>query len=328
MTGKITRLNLSNLGRQGAKLLEWADDVRGFWSDAFSPPPDITPPIFPPEPSAPPAPLPRDFAPNPGGLTLHSFIPHHLPRNAPLVVVLHGCGQDPEDFATESGWRALAMRHHFALLMPGQTEDNNRQRCFNWFRAEDCTRDKGEAGSVVSMIEAMVKATHTDRRRIFVTGLSAGGAMTANLLAIYPDLFAGGAVVAGLPAGAARNMVSAMTRMSGHGSTYSADELVARAQGMAPRGFNGPWPRLSIWHGQDDTVVSPGNGAEVALQFASLSGIDNAITTPVGHAGSQHTVWGSGPKPNVELWSLAAGGHDYPPHAAHEIARFWGIVPA
>ena len=136
---------------------------------------------------------------NPGGLELHSYVPHQLPAGAPLVVVLHGCGQQAEDFATQSGWRYLAARHHFALLMPGQTEANNAQTCFNWFRPGDIKRGHGEVQSIVEMVAAVLRQTRGDPKRVFVTGLSAGGAMTAALLAAYPDVFAGGAVVAGLP---------------------------------------------------------------------------------------------------------------------------------
>ena len=315
-------LKISRLRQHGSKLLQLADQVRSLWSEAL--PQAFVAPLTEPLTTAlhPHVPAAREFSPNPGELTLHSFQPHHLPMGAPLVVLLHGCGQDPEHFATESGWRALALRHHFALLMPGQTEENNRQRCFNWFRVEDFSRGHGEAASIVAMVEAALKANHGDRRRVFITGLSAGGAMTANLLAGYPDLFAAGAVVAGLPAGASRNMVSAMTRMAGRGAEHDAADWASRAQHLAPEGFSGQWPRLSIWHGQDDNVVAPQNGAELALQFATLHGESQAVTTPVGHEGSQHTMWGK----DVELWSLAGGQHVYPPHAATEIARFFGII--
>jgi feruloyl esterase len=310
-----------SLRQQGAKFRRLVDQVRHLWA-SDRPATAFTAPVA--EPMARPGePQTGGFGPNPGALTLQSYMPHHLPTGAPLVVLLHGCGQNPEDFATESGWRALAMQHHFALLMPGQTDDNNRQRCFNWFRAEDMTRGTGESGSIMAMVEAMLKSTHADRKRVFVTGLSAGGAMTANLLASCPDIFAGGAVVAGLPAGAARNMVGAMTRMSGRGTDHSGAELAQAARSVAPVGYTGPWPRLSIWHGQDDNVVAPSNGADVATQFATLGGITSSVTKPIGRDGSQHTIWGDA----VELRSIAGGQHVYPADAAAEIARFWGIIP-
>ncbi len=316
-------LKTISLRRQGVKFRRLINQARDAWSDfstsAFSLP--VTDMLAPA--TAPIAPVAREFSPNPGGLTLHSYVPPHLPSGAALVVLLHGCGQEAEEFATQTGWRALAMKHRFALLMPGQVEANNRQRCFNWFRADDMKRDHGESGSITAMVAAVLKTTHADRRRVFITGLSAGGAMTANLLAACPDIFAGGAVVAGLPAGAARNMVGAMTRMSGHGGEHSAAELAAMAYAMAPVGYSGPWPKLSIWHGQNDKVVAPSNGAEVALQFAALQGLSQSVTTPIGSDGSQLTAWGN----NVELRSIAGGEHVYPTQAAAEIARFWGIIP-
>jgi len=268
---------------------------------------------------------------NPGGLELHSYVPHQLPAGAPLVVVLHGCGQQAEDFATQSGWRYLAARHHFALLMPGQTEANNAQTCFNWFRPGDIKRGHGEVQSIVEMVAAVLRQTRGDPKRVFVTGLSAGGAMTAALLAAYPDVFAGGAVVAGLPAGAAGNVIAAMSRMAGRGSAHDPMEWAGLARRLGPPLYLGSYPRISIWHGLIDPVVAVSNGRDVAAQFAALHGLAQSVTKPVG-AGMRHTLWGGTAAPQVELWELDLAGHVYPTalehgiSAAHEIAKFWGIA--
>jgi len=268
---------------------------------------------------------------NPGGLELHTYMPHQLPVGAPLVVVLHGCGQQAEEFATQSGWRYLAARHHFALLMPGQSEANNPQTCFNWFRPGDIKRGAGEVQSVVEMVAAVLRQTRGDPKRVFVTGLSAGGAMTAALLAAYPDVFAGGAVVAGLPAGAASNVVSAMSRMAGRGAAHDPMEWAALARRLGPPLYLGKYPRVSIWQGLIDPVVAASNGRDVASQFAALHGLTQSVSKPVG-AGMHHTLWGGTGAPQVELWELDLAGHIYPTaldagiSASHEIGKFWGIV--
>jgi len=279
-----------------------------------------------------PAAVPQPSS-NPGHLTLHTHIPQGLPAGAPLVVLLHGCGQEPQSFARETGWRSLADRHGLALLMPGQTEANNSQTCFNWFRPGDTARGQGEAGSIAAMTEAVITAHRCDRRRVFATGLSAGGAMTASLLAAYPDVFAAGAVVAGLPAGAANNVMSAMSRMAGRGGERSRSEWLGLARALAPSGFTGPWPRLSIWHGSADNVVAPSNGLDLARQFASLHGVIQSISRPRFARGVQHTVWNANDHPVVELWQLDGVGHLYPTpdqcgiSAAEHILTFWGLTP-
>lgn len=273
------------------------------------------------------------FSPNPGGLKMHLHAPASAGRRAPLIVLLHGCGQAPESFATETGWRRLADDKGFVLLMPAQTEANNRQRCFNWFRPADTGHDLGEAGSIAAMVHLALKTHGCDRSRVFVTGLSAGAAMASCLLAVYPDLFAGGGVVAGLPAGAASGIVGAMTRMAGHGGELSAMEWMARARALAPLGYAGPWPRLSIWSGDADGVVAPRNATHLAQQWTQLLELDARAMSSVPRLGIKHQTWGrAGQQPMVESWVIAGGGHIYPTtrnggvSAAREIARFWGIA--
>ena len=145
---------------------------------------------------------------------MFKYIPDALPASAPLVVVMHGCTQNARAYAEESGWMALADQLQMALVLPEQVKTNNQNLCFNWFEPGDITRDQGEAQSIKAMIDS-VKADHSiDQSRIFVTGLSAGGAMTSVMLATYPDVFAGGAIVAGLPYGCARNLSDALQCMN------------------------------------------------------------------------------------------------------------------
>ena len=153
------------------------------------------------------------FGTNPGALRMFAFVPEALPRASALVVVLHGCGQTAAGYDFGTGWSTLAKRYGFALLMPEQQASNNANTCFNWFNPGDVARGRGEAASIRQMIARMAADHKIDSRRIYITGLSAGGAMTSVMLAAYPDVFAGGAIIAGLPYGIAGNVREALGGM-------------------------------------------------------------------------------------------------------------------
>src|SRR5665213_3720211 len=153
------------------------------------------------------------FAPNPGNLRMFRYLPRGLKTGAPLVVVLHGCGQTASGYALGAGWCQLADQLGFAVLAPEQKAVNNPNTCFNWFNPEDITRGEGEAASIAAMIATLTQTHKLDASRVFITGLSAGGAMAAVMLANYPELFAGGAIIAGLPFGAAANVRDALESM-------------------------------------------------------------------------------------------------------------------
>jgi len=148
----------------------------------------------------------RDFGSNPGNLRMFCFVPQQLQAARGLVVVLHGCGQTAAGYNHGAGWSTLAKHYGFALLLPEQQISNNANGCFNWFNPDDIARERGEAASIRQMIARVVRDHHIDHRRIFITGLSAGGGMTSVMLATYPEVFSAGATIAGLPYGIARNM--------------------------------------------------------------------------------------------------------------------------
>jgi poly(hydroxyalkanoate) depolymerase family esterase len=146
------------------------------------------------------------FGRNPGNLRMFVHIPDGLPSMAPLVVALHGCDQTAEGYDRGTGWSALADRLGFAVVYAEQQPANNPKNCFSWFLPGDTTRDLGEARSIRQMVEHAIANFGVDRSRVFVTGLSAGGAMASAMLATYPEVFAGGAIIAGLPHGSARSV--------------------------------------------------------------------------------------------------------------------------
>ena len=208
---------------------------------------------------------------NPGKLSARLHVPEGLEGPAPLVVVLHGCTQDAAVYDHGSGWSALADKHRFILLFPEQNRANNPLLCFNWFSANDSQRGMGEAASIANMVAAVKKAHAVDPERVFVTGLSAGGAMASVMLATYPELFAGGAIIAGVAYGCASDVAGAFDCMGGRARS-DAKELGRKVRRASPH--RGPWPRVQIWHGSADHTVAASNGDAIALQWAHLHGLD------------------------------------------------------
>ncbi|HEY0184227.1 MAG TPA: PHB depolymerase family esterase [Rhodopila sp.] len=301
-------------------------------------------------PKAPPPPPPpvepsrlveyNGFGDNPGRLRMRAYLPPGV-AGRPLVVLLHGCGQDAAGFAVDSGWTECADRLRFPLILPEQAEANNAARCFQWFHPSDTARGAGEAGSIADMTRAAISRFESDPGRVFIVGLSAGGAMAAALLAAYPDLFAAGASVAGLPVGAARSGLQAILRMASPGPEQSTEAWAAHVRAAAPAGFAGPWPRLSVWQGQADTTVAPENATLLATQWRTLHGLTAPAMTEQVRNGVQHRIWHTGRQRPVELWSLPHLPHAYPVgtrvvapgrfvaqapvDATEEIPRFFGL---
>ncbi len=210
------------------------------------------------------------FGSNPGNLRMYRYVPPRLDADPALVVVLHGCTQTAAGYDLGAGWSTLADRYGFVVLLPEQQQSNNPNGCFNWFQPGDIQRGRGEAHSIRQMVEKMAIDHAIDRRRVFITGLSAGGAMTSVMLACYPEVFAGGAIIAGLPYGAATNVQQAFESMfqSPARSAPEWGDLVRAASG-----HTGPWPRVSVWHGTVDKTVIPSNAREILKQWTDLHGL-------------------------------------------------------
>ena len=225
---------------------------------------------------------------NPGTLRTFCYVPDRLADPAALVVVLHGCTQTAADYDRGSGWSRLADRHGFALLFPEQKEANNSRRCFNWFQMGDSQRGMGEPASIKAMVDAMRAAWPIDTARIFVTGLSAGGAMASVMLATYPEVFAAGATIAGVAYGCANDVRGAFDCMGGH-ARAETEELAAKVRRASPH--KGPWPRISIWQGSADSMVVPSNADALARQWTQLHGLPPEPSRSDRIEGYPHSVW-------------------------------------
>lgn len=291
------------------------------------------------------------FGNNPGNLRLFCYVPPDLPANAPLVVVLHGCTQSAAGYDRGSGWSYLADCAGFAVLFAQQRNENNPRRCFDWFHISDIERDAGEAASIRQMVSYMVDHHNLDRSRIFITGLSAGGGMANVMLATYPEVFAAGAIIAGLPYRSATNVHDALQVMM-EGSVRTPEERGEAVRKASPMGslsegrITVPWPRVAVWQGLADDVVNPINGMEIVKQWTDVHGLDLMASDEDELHGNRRMRW-LGPDDFVLIEAIAIEhlGHAVPidassvksheqpgPHFAdiglsstNEIARFFGL---
>ncbi|NYS61468.1 alpha/beta hydrolase family esterase [Vreelandella salicampi] len=290
----------------------------------------------------------EEFGTDPGSLQAHTYIPKKFPKNfvknGPLVVVLHGSTQSAESYDHGSGWSELADECGIALLYPEQRITNSPISSFNWFKSSDSRRDEGEPLSIRHMIKQVVDDYGIDPDRIFITGLSSGGAMASVMLATYPEVFAGGAIIAGLPYRSADNLMEAMARMQGYGgpSDSKLDSLVREAST-----FRGPWPTISVWHGGSDSTVDNANADSIVRQWQRVHKVDGPPTRVEEVSGSPRQVWcNDDGREVIEEYIIDGMGHGTPIMAGGDeglgeedkymlevgisstrhIANFWGLT--
>jgi poly(hydroxyalkanoate) depolymerase family esterase len=283
------------------------------------------------------------FGTNPGNLRMFAYAPKRLPRGAPLVIALHGCTQSAAEYDRGTGWSTLADRIGFAVVYPQQQPANNPKNCFSWFLPRDIRRGDGEALSIREMVEHATTAFGSDRRKVFVTGLSAGGAMASVMLATYPEVFAGGAIIAGLPYGCANNVQQAFEAMfaeRGHAPRSLGD--CVRSASKHP----GPWPKISVWHGTSDPIVKPSNGEHIIRQWTDIHGLSDSPSHEGLVEGHRRRIWrDANGKMRIEAFSINGMAHGVPLATAteescgsagaffldvgisstHHIARFWNL---
>ena len=251
------------------------------------------------------------FGTNPGNLKMFKYVPTGLSSNKPLVVLLHGCTQTAASYDDEPGWVKFADAWQFALVFAQQQSSNNSSSCFNWFESGDYARGGGEALSIKQMTDKMKTDHGSDAARIFVSGLSSGGAMSAVALATYPDVFAGGAIVAGVPYKCATGVSAGFSCMSpGVDKTPQQwGDLVRGAFGS----YTGPYPKVSIWHGTSDTTVVPANATESMQQWTNVHGTDQTPDVEETVKGYPHKVYRNASGVSVvETYMITSMGHGTP----------------
>jgi poly(hydroxyalkanoate) depolymerase family esterase len=284
-------------------------------------------------PARAPAPLPegarfeeRTFANEAGSRAYKLYIPSgYTGQPVPLVVMLHGCTQSPDDFASGTQMNELAEEQTFLVAYPAQAQSANVSKCWNWFNAGDQQRDRGEPSLIAGITRQIMRDFSADAGRVYVAGLSAGGAAAAIMGSAYPDLYAAVGVHSGLACGAARDMPSAFAAMR---------------QGGAPQngGAKQPVPTI-VFHGDRDTTVNPVNGDQVIAQSKAGSDLRSNVSRGQAPGGINYTrtvASDDSGHPMLEHWVLHGVGHAWSggspagsytepkgPDASREMIRFF-----
>lgn len=255
----------------------------------------------------------------------------YVGQEVPLVVMLHGCTQSPDDFATGTGMDALAEEHTFLVAYPEQASNANMSRCWNWFRAGDQVRGRGEPSIIAGIACEVVGEYNVGPGRVYVAGMSAGGAMAAVMGEEYPDLFAAIGVHSGLAPGAAQDLSSALSAMQG-GQRGSARRTARQTDRTVP---------VISFHGDRDATVHPSNADRLLAHFRGDGKLDDTVRvrearTPGGHAyviATRHDAEG---RSVAEQWTVRGLGHAWSgghspgsytdgrgPDASAEMVRFF-----
>lgn len=246
--------------------------------------------------------------------------------------MLHGCLQDPDDFAIGTRMNALAEEKHVFVLYPAQSESANQTRCWNWFKAANQVRDQGEPSIIAGMTREVIRSYKIDARRVYIAGMSAGGAMAAIMASTYSELYAAVGIHSGMPYGAAQNFLAAITAMK-DGAAIGARLPAKRIP-------------LIVFHGDQDSMVNSRNGEQLISQWLgenvsnrrhetstapAREGNGRAFTRTLYRDGADHVV--------AENWLVHGAGHAWSgggpagsfadssgPDASREMVRFFSAV--
>jgi poly(hydroxyalkanoate) depolymerase family esterase len=254
------------------------------------------------------------------------FVPSRSPEKPlPLVVMLHGCTQSPDDFAAGTRMNFLAEERNCFVVYPEQPSGANQSKCWNWFRTGDQQRDGGEPSLIAGITRQVMRDYPIDPKRVYVAGLSAGGAAAAIMAATHADLYAAVGIHSGLACGAASDLPSAFVAMRQGGGSKIAD--------------GGPPVPTIVFHGDRDTTVNPKNGDRIVEQSAKAAGLKAKVVdgrVPDGHAYTRTNLSDAGGRAVSEHWNVHGAGHAWSggspagsytdprgPDATREMLRFF-----
>jgi poly(hydroxyalkanoate) depolymerase family esterase len=304
-------------------------------------PVDLPPPLATPSVTVPDgaAYLTRTFACEAGSRDYKLYIPSHMDgRKLPLIIMLHGCTQNPDDFAVGTRMNQLAEEHGFVVAYPRQPTKANLLACWNWFNPKDQTRDLGEPSIIAGITRAIMAELNIDAERAYVAGLSAGGAMAEIMGATYPELYAATGIHSGVAYWSATDAASASAAMSG----ASRPEAPTQRKRRLKRA-KGP-VRTIVFHGASDQRVHPSNGemilAEARVDLANTTRETQHHGSAGGRAYTRTVIVDASGVPQVEHWSIEGLGHAWSggcpdgshtdphgPDASREMLRFFLETP-
>jgi poly(hydroxyalkanoate) depolymerase family esterase len=285
------------------------------------------------DPRAPGEFLPGSFTGTAGTRRYKLYVPSTAPTGPrPLIVMLHGCTQDPDDFAAGTAMNAVAEQHGCLVLYPEQSRGANATLCWNWFEVVHQERGEGEPDLIAGMTQQVIDEWQADERRVYVAGLSAGGAMAAIMAAAYPDVYAAVGVHSGLPVGKARDLITGLAAMKK--APRAARKASGRVRQRVP---------VIVFHGDCDEVVHAGNGAAVLEQFLcpplpgeALRRAEERTVNARGRAYTKMVMVDANGRSVAEHWELHGAGHAWSggsaagsytdpsgPDASAEMVRFF-----
>ncbi len=264
------------------------------------------------------------FGTNPGNLTMLRHAPTGMPTNAPVVVALHGCTQTSAALSN-IGLDALADKYKFYVVYPQQNTANNPVSCFDWWGAynnpsdkANITRGKGENLSIKQMVDKTIADYSVDRSRVYVIGFSAGAAMASVLLAAWPDVFAAGAIDAGVPYDCPATVNNDVFQCMSPGKTLTAADWGQRVKNAYP-GYAGAYPRVSLWQGTADTTVATANQTELLKQWTNVHGLSVTPTQSDMVDGYPHTTFADANHVvQVESYAITGMAHGVAVDPAHQ----------
>jgi poly(hydroxyalkanoate) depolymerase family esterase len=285
----------------------------------------------------------RSFSNSHGTRAYKLYVPKsYRGKPAPLIVMLHGCTQNPDDIAAGTRMNELADRHGCLVVYPAQSPAANGMNCWNWYNRKDQVRDRGEPALIAGITREIMRDYEVDPRKVFVAGISAGAAMAVIMATVYPELFAAVGVHSGLAYGAAHNATSAFVALRGRNKASADTPSVIKRRPERPAATRAT-PTI-VFHGDLDATVDPSNGTAVVDQAIALAAdshgsLQKTVQDRMIVNGREYTATiyrTRSRRPIVEYWELHGAGHAWSggssngsftdesgPDASAEMVRFF-----